>query len=175
VRLDTVGLDIDDAVAGGPEAGAMVKRVKEHLRSLPDRGLGYGMLRYLHPPGAAELSALPEPQIGFNYLGRFDITAAEELSAAYDPVMPLGVGLVINAITRDGPAGPRLTAHWMYASGVFSEPEVAALAEYWSAALAGLVHNARRPGSGGHTPSDMPLVSLDQAQLDALEARWRKA
>ncbi|MGH8878080.1 MAG: amino acid adenylation domain-containing protein, partial [Stackebrandtia sp.] len=43
-RLDAGGLDLDEALAGGPGAGAMVKRVKEHLRSLPDHGMGYGLL-----------------------------------------------------------------------------------------------------------------------------------
>ncbi|MBN0357508.1 hypothetical protein JTM63_33740, partial [Pseudomonas aeruginosa] len=50
-----------------------VKAIKEQLRAIPSRGIGYGLLRYL---GSAEarrtLETLPEGEIVFNYLGQFD-------------------------------------------------------------------------------------------------------
>ncbi|WP_261575637.1 non-ribosomal peptide synthetase [Frankia gtarii] len=182
VRLDTTGIDLDDALAGGSGAGVIVKRVKEHLRSLPDHGIGFGMLRHLHPASAGGLATLPVPQIGFNYLGRFDVpgiagwrVAADGLDAAYGPDMPLPAGLVVNAITEDTPAGPRLAAHWMYADGLFDTASVADLADRWRRALQAIVRHAAGDGAGGRTPSDLSLVSLNQNQLDALEAKWRKA
>jgi mycobactin peptide synthetase MbtF len=36
--------------------------------------------------------------------------------------------------------------------------------------LTGLATRAARPGAGGHTPSDFPLLALAQDQLEALEA-----
>jgi non-ribosomal peptide synthase protein (TIGR01720 family) len=40
---------------------------------VPDKGLGYGVLRHLAAPSVrAELAALPQPRITFNYLGQFD-------------------------------------------------------------------------------------------------------
>ncbi|ROO87215.1 non-ribosomal peptide synthase protein (TIGR01720 family)/amino acid adenylation domain-containing protein [Actinocorallia herbida] len=181
VRLDASGLDLAEALAGGPAAGALVKRVKEHLRSLPDHGIGYGMLRHLDPVGKAELSPLPEPRLGFNYLGRFDAPdggwriARDGLGAAYAPDMALPAGLVVNAVTEETPEGPRLTAHFMYAEGLFTEAETAALAARWTRALDALVRHSSGAGAGGRTPSDVSLVSLNQNQLDALEAKWRKA
>nr|WP_042178035.1 non-ribosomal peptide synthetase [Kibdelosporangium sp. MJ126-NF4]CEL12932.1 Siderophore biosynthesis non-ribosomal peptide synthetase modules @ Bacillibactin synthetase component F [Kibdelosporangium sp. MJ126-NF4]CTQ98617.1 Siderophore biosynthesis non-ribosomal peptide synthetase modules @ Bacillibactin synthetase component F (EC 2.7.7.-) [Kibdelosporangium sp. MJ126-NF4] len=180
VRLDASGLDADDALAGGPAAGAAVRKVKEHLRSLPDNGIGFGVLRHLHPESAARLAVLPEPQLGFNYLGRFDAAggdwavAAGGLSAAYDDDMALPAGLVVNAITEDTPDGPVLTAHWMYASEVFDHATVSSLAGRWVAALRGLARHAHGPGAGGRTPSDVSLVSVNQRQLDALEAKWKR-
>ncbi|WP_256788928.1 non-ribosomal peptide synthetase [Frankia sp. AvcI1] len=180
VRLDTRGVDLDDALAGGPAAGTVIKRVKEHLRSLPDHGIGYGMLRHLDPDSAAQLAARPVPQIGFNYLGRFEPSggagwrvAADGVGAAYGPGMPLPAGLVVNAVTEDTPEGPRLVAHWMYAEGLFDAAPVADLAARWCAALEALVRHAAGAGAGGRTPSDLSLVSVDQNQLDALEAMWR--
>ncbi|GAA2266758.1 hypothetical protein GCM10010232_68910 [Streptomyces amakusaensis] len=185
VRLDTAGLDLDEALDGGPAAGTAVKRIKEHLRSLPDRGLGYGLLRHLNDTAAGTLAAHPEPQIGFNYLGRFDTTAREKgqdwtlgaggLTAASDPGMPAPVAVVVNALTEDGPEGPRLTAHWTFPTGVLTAEETTALADWWRRALTALTTHARRPDAGGRTPSDLSLVSLDQSQLDALESRWRTA
>ncbi|WP_238009492.1 amino acid adenylation domain-containing protein [Dactylosporangium sp. AC04546] len=182
VRLDLGGIDVDDAFAGGPAAGAAVRRVKEHLRGLPDHGIGYGMLRYLHPESRAALAGRPEPQLGFNYLGRFGAAGADSwtvpaggLDAAYDPGMPLPAGLVVNAVTEDSPDGPRLTAHWMHANALFDAAAVADLADLWCAALRGLARHAEGPGAGGRSPSDLPLVALDQAQIDALEAKWKRA
>ncbi|MFD0394694.1 condensation domain-containing protein [Streptomyces nogalater] len=70
-RLDPGEVAWPEVVAAGPALGDALKRVKEQLRALPDHGLGYGMLRYLHEPARARLSGLPAPRIGFNYLGRF--------------------------------------------------------------------------------------------------------
>ncbi|MEU5692039.1 amino acid adenylation domain-containing protein [Actinosynnema sp. NPDC020468] len=179
VRLDTTGVDLAEALAGGPAAGVLVKRVKEHLRSLPDHGIGFGVLRHLH--GAGELAS-PAPRLGFNYLGRFDAAGdqgwtvpADGLSAAYDPTMPLFAGLVANAVTEDTPDGPSLVAHWMYAEGAFDAAGVADLADLWCAALRALVKHASGGGTGGRTPSDVALISLNQGQLDALEAKWKRA
>ncbi|MFB9839479.1 condensation domain-containing protein, partial [Actinoallomurus acaciae] len=182
VRLDASGVDLAEAVDGGPGAGVVLKRVKEHLRSLPDRGLGYGLLRWLNPDTAGELAAFGEPQIAFNFLGRVDTTGSGParpwtlrpggISAGSDPGMPVAVTLVLNAVAEDGPDGPRLVGHWSYPAGLLDPDAVAALAEAWIRALRGLARHGTSGGAGGHTPSDMPLVSLDQGDLDALEGRW---
>ena len=61
------------------EVGAALKRVKEQLRAVPRRGLGYGLLRYL---GSGEVSArlreMRRAQVGFNYLGQLDQMVGEE-------------------------------------------------------------------------------------------------
>ncbi|WP_340018591.1 non-ribosomal peptide synthase/polyketide synthase [Paenibacillus sp. FSL H3-0457] len=51
--------------------GHQVKQVKENLRRIPNKGIGYGILRYLSAPHDGERFAL-EPEISFNYLGQFD-------------------------------------------------------------------------------------------------------
>ncbi|MBY8848475.1 amino acid adenylation domain-containing protein, partial [Saccharothrix sp. MB29] len=71
VRLDPGGLDRAEAFAGGPAAGHLVKRVKEQLRQVPDKGIGFGMLRHLNSDTGPVLAAPPSPLVGFNYLGRF--------------------------------------------------------------------------------------------------------
>jgi non-ribosomal peptide synthase protein (TIGR01720 family) len=68
-------LDLGDA--RGPQEE--LRTIKEQLRRIPRRGLGYGVLRYLSPdPAVVErLRALPEPQVRFNYAGSFDQAFAE--------------------------------------------------------------------------------------------------
>ncbi len=54
-------------LSGVREPGAALKQVKEQLRALPGRGLGYGIVRYLGPPEVAErLAALPQAELSFN-------------------------------------------------------------------------------------------------------------
>ncbi|MCP2339296.1 non-ribosomal peptide synthetase [Actinomadura rupiterrae] len=193
MRLDLTGIDLDDAFAGGPAAGAAVKAVKERLRAVPDKGMGYGLLRHLNPETAERLRGRPVGQIGFNYLGR--LSAADmpgelagtgwtptselaefaefaELDAAHDARMPALSELDINAAVTDGPDGPRLGALFGAPTGVLSPAEVQEIADLWCAALEGIVRHATQPGAGGLTPSDVPLVSVTQDELEAWEQRY---
>ncbi|WP_425470958.1 condensation domain-containing protein [Streptomyces armeniacus] len=194
VRFDLAGLDLDEAFAGGRAAGEAVKLVKEALRALPDKGLGYGLLRYLNPGTAEVLRQHPLGQVGFNYLGRFSAAAdmpeelrglgwtqapeaagieeLAELDAAQDPRMAAAAELDINASVTDTPEGPRLGALFTAPAGVLTSEEVRELTRLWSDALAGLARHVAAPDAGGLTPSDVPLVSVSQDDLEAWEERY---
>ncbi|MFF4214903.1 amino acid adenylation domain-containing protein [Streptomyces nondiastaticus] len=180
VRLDTGVTDRDDALAGGPEAGRALKRVKEQLRAVPGHGIGHGMLRHLNPRTAPALAGLPAPQIGFNYLGRYaaagdgaEWSVAPESAAVapgVDGRMPMAHTVEVNAVTEDRPEGPHLVATWSWPGELLAEDDVRGLADAWTAALRGLVRHASRPGAGGPTPSDTSLVTIGQEELDGLAA-----
>src|SRR5690606_30075110 len=58
--------------AGEPEDLAYrIKRTKESLRRVPNKGIGYGILRYLGDSAHQE-ALFVRPEISFNYLGQFD-------------------------------------------------------------------------------------------------------
>ncbi|MGI8332310.1 amino acid adenylation domain-containing protein [Actinomadura scrupuli] len=178
VRLDAGPVDWTEVRSGGQAVGTAIKKVKEQLREIPDNGIGYGLLRHLNPATSRELQDLPQPQIAFNYLGRVQAedgdwsVAPEALPAGEDPRMPMAHLLEINAVTHDRPGGPELTVTWTWPDGLFAEGDVAELAEAWFAALTGIVEHARQDDSGGFTASDL-LVSLDQSEIDKLQAAWR--
>ncbi|WP_245533629.1 condensation domain-containing protein, partial [Actinoalloteichus spitiensis] len=66
-----VALSVPGEPAGGVDWSVVVKSVKEQLRAVPDRGVGYGALRYL---GAVpELVGQPAPAVSFNYHGQFTL------------------------------------------------------------------------------------------------------
>ncbi len=192
VRLDSGVTDWDEVWAGGPELGRALKSVKEQLRALPDHGLGYGMLRHLNPETAPLLAAAPGPQIGFNYLGRFtgaqagdaagDAQAgdwapaaeADAIGPAVDPGLPLPHAVEVNAVTEERADGPRLLATWSWGGLLLAEEQLRELAELWFRALRALVAHAAVPGAGGRTPSDFPLLTLDQNELEELESRWQE-
>ncbi|MEY9809834.1 amino acid adenylation domain-containing protein [Streptomyces albogriseolus] len=180
-------LDRQDALAGGAAAGTAVKRVKEQLREIPDGGIGHGVLRHLDARAARSLTALAPhgtPDLGFNYLGRFPApdgglwTAAPDADLIGDGAgerLPLAHALELNALTRDGNDGPRLTAVWTWAGRLLGEDAVRDLAGGWFRALTALAAHAERPEAGGITPSDLSLVQLSQDQIDQLEAAWKVA
>ncbi|WP_420030026.1 amino acid adenylation domain-containing protein [Rhodococcus ruber] len=191
VRVDLTGIDVDDAFGGGTAMGSAVKAVKEQLLAIPDKGMGYGLLRHLDPVGSQVLSGYTtQPQVSFNYLGR--VSAAdvpEELAAigwvptdalggvdaALDADMPANAVVDINAIVSDGADGPQLAAGFAYPTGLLGPDDVESLAAYWVDALAALARYASEPGAGGLTPSDVPLVSVTQQDLEAWEARFPSA
>ena len=173
----------DELCAGGPVVGQAIKRVKEQLRALPDRGIGIGLLRYLNAETGPVLAALPSPQVGFNYLGRFSAAGTVgvgqdtqwalasqpvELAGGGDPDMPLADGLEMNALVRDQQDGPWLDAVFSWSSAMWSEHDVAELTQYWVQALHALVEHGSQPDAGGHTPTDFPLVTLSQHHVDEL-------
>ncbi|WP_330182290.1 amino acid adenylation domain-containing protein [Nocardia sp. NBC_01503] len=178
VALDLRGINIDDAFEGGSAAGIALKTVKEQLRAIPDKGVGFGMLRYLNTATAASLSGADTPQLSFNYLGRTGAGAMDAdtpwlpkyFDATNDDAAPLAAAVDINAIHTD--AGLEVT--WAYASRLLSEARVREFAELWAAALTALTSHARRSRAGGHTPSDFPLVTVSQPNIDAWERDYER-
>ncbi|MEV5243640.1 condensation domain-containing protein, partial [Streptomyces cinnamoneus] len=152
------------------------------LRTLPNNGAGYGLLRHLNPTTAPTLATLPTPQIGFNYLGRFDLAKNDaevadwqmlpdaETGSGHDAQGRLSHALEVDALAVDNAEGGSLVANWTWANGLLSEEEVRDLAETWFRALQVIVAHAEQPNSGGHSPSDFDLVELAQEEIDGLEA-----
>jgi amino acid adenylation domain-containing protein/non-ribosomal peptide synthase protein (TIGR01720 family) len=127
-------------VEGDAEAALM--GVKEQLRGVPARGVGYGVLRYLSADeGVSEaLEGMPEAEVSFNYLGQLDQVLDEggEFSAAAESVgaaQGLDNGrshlLAVNALV----AGGRLRASFGYSRTAHRRETIEALAEGFCAAL----------------------------------------
>ncbi|WP_342625676.1 plipastatin non-ribosomal peptide synthetase PpsC [Bacillus subtilis] len=54
------------------ELGTSVKTVKDTLGRIPNKGVGYGMLKYLTHPENKSITFSKTPEISFNYLGQFN-------------------------------------------------------------------------------------------------------
>ena len=163
-------------VGAGADVGALIKSVKEQLRAVPDKGIGYGLLR-------PQLSGLAVPQLGFNYLGR--ITASDvpehlrasgwtpsswstDLVPAPDPAMPALSALDVNAVA----VGSQLQAALSFATGVLGRQQVTDWAAAWVAVLEDMAAYADRDDVGGLTPSDVPLVRVSQDEIEGWEQRY---
>ncbi|GLW93516.1 non-ribosomal peptide synthetase [Actinokineospora globicatena] len=175
VRLDLAGIDITDAVEGGPAAGRAVKQVKESLRSTPGTGIGFGLLRHLNPDTERALTG--KRQVLFNYLGRFDTVAPTGpwsplpgIGGGADADMPVEYPLQVDLTTV---GGPEFRIAWTYPDGVFTERDIRDLATCVAGALRALAEHGAEEGAGGLTPSDLLVTGLGQDQIDRFEAKWR--
>ncbi|MGU3305093.1 non-ribosomal peptide synthetase [Pseudomonas sp. M5A4_2d] len=157
---------------GGP--GDSIKAIKEQLRGVPHKGLGYGVLRYLADDLCKQtLAALPGADITFNYLGQFDQGFGadalfhpldESAGLAHDPDATLP-----NALSVDSQVyGGELVLCWTFSRECHDQQTIRALADAYLCELHSLIAHCLNDEAGGLTPSDFPLAQLNQSQLDAL-------
>ncbi|MFG2632159.1 amino acid adenylation domain-containing protein [Streptomyces sp. NPDC048473] len=163
-------------------ADQALKAVKEQLRAVPDGGAGFGALRYLNDSTADTLAALGEPQICFNYLGRQSVAGQGdwtpdndliELAAGAEANMPLAQAIEINAMVVDGNGGPQLRATWSFAAESLDTDAISTLIGLWRDAIDEIVAACGRPTGSTRTPSDFPLVHVDQETLDRVAPSHR--
>ncbi|NTW00309.1 MAG: amino acid adenylation domain-containing protein, partial [Oscillochloris sp.] len=158
--------------------GAALKAVKEQLRAVPKRGIGYGLLRYLSTE--PQLLVLPQPEISFNYLGQIGQDAAadtafgsapEPTGLDHDPAGRRAYLIEINASISGGQLG----VEWTYSAGLHRPASIQAMADNFLRALRNLITHCRTPEAGGYTPSDFGLANLNQRKLDKVLSKLGKA
>ncbi|SEP81454.1 non-ribosomal peptide synthase domain TIGR01720/amino acid adenylation domain-containing protein [Pseudomonas sp. NFACC02] len=160
------------ALEAGDDAIATLKAVKEAVRAVPEKGLGYGMLKHL---AGAELPELVGQGLTFNYLGRFDdrfdesgdalfSLSSQTLSNLRDPQGPLANALAVDGQVRGG----RLQLDWTFSRKRFTRDSIEQLVALYRKHLLQLIDHCSDDCNAGLTPSDFPLAGLNQTHLDAL-------
>ena len=157
------------------EPGAALRRVKEQLRAVPGRGLGYGLLRYLGEDEEVRdsLRAIRRPEVAFNYLGQLDrvldsgalfAPAPESAGQTMSPRAPRTHLLQVGGSVTDG----RLQLSWGYSEAVHRRETVERVARECLSILEGLIDHCLAAEGRAYTPSDFPLAGLEQRALDRL-------
>jgi non-ribosomal peptide synthase protein (TIGR01720 family) len=153
--------------------------VKEQLRRIPRKGIGYGLLRYGNPRVSAELEAFEGPLLSFNYLGQLDSAFAEEgffrpaperIGPARSPRGERRHLIDVTAIATGG----RLRVEWMYAGRLLEPRSLQVLSEAYIDFLRALTtfeDVQDEPGISSYSPSDFPLLDLDRGKLEKLLAK----
>jgi len=173
VRLNLEGAD-------GP--GEALKAVKEQLRRVPNRGLGYGLLRYLNGDEeiTRQLEALPQPEVIFNYLGQLDQAvpegspfgpAPESSGPAHSPQGRRTHVLEVNGVI----AGGRLQLEWTYSENLHRRDTIERLAQDYVEALRSLIAHCQSTEVIGYTPSDFAEFGWDEEDLEGIMAEISKA
>jgi amino acid adenylation domain-containing protein/non-ribosomal peptide synthase protein (TIGR01720 family) len=163
----------------GADPGETLRGVKEMLRAVPERGIGYGLLRWLGDEGiAAELAARPAAEVSFNYLGQAGAGAADDddalllpaagpLGPVRDPEAPRTHRIGVEGSVRDGV----LRMGFFHGAAVYRMETVERLATAYAEALRALIEHARTGEAEAFTPDHFPAAQLDQEELDELLAQ----
>jgi len=149
-----------------------LKAVKEQLRSIPNKGIGYGLLRYLSVASEA-LQQRPHAEITFNYLGQFDQMVSDEGDSVFGMATEAR-GAHSSAEARRSHlldvtgaiTGGQLNMMWMYSRELHDRTTIEGLAERFMTALRAIIAHCQSEEAFGYTPSDFPLATLNQGQLD---------
>jgi amino acid adenylation domain-containing protein/non-ribosomal peptide synthase protein (TIGR01720 family) len=162
------------SLPASPLPGEVLRSVKEQLRKVPHRGIGFGLLRYANRGNAGDrLRSCPHPDICFNYFGQLDgpdrpgdvLRIASERAGARRAAGQQRWHLIeINA----GVSGGRFEATWTFSGSMHQRATIERLAHSYTAALNALIESRSSPDAGGYSPSDFPAARVDQPQLDRL-------
>ncbi|WP_199326928.1 non-ribosomal peptide synthetase [Nostoc sp. FACHB-888] len=151
-----------------------VKIVKEQLRKIPNRGIGYGLLRYLSGDESIteKLQTLPQAEILFNYLGQSDQVLSESSTFS---LADADIGsasslkgsrrhlLDINAIV----VANQLQISWTYSNAIHHQSTVENLAENFIKALRSLIHQVSENNS---LPADLSDFQWSETDLENIIA-----
>jgi len=143
--------------------GDSIKQVKEQLRAVPDKGVGFGVLRYINKEAAFQRQHCWN--IGFNYLGqadnvlsgsRFFRAATESAGASLSENIRQHERLFVNCLVRDG----ELQMEWGYSGRHYLPETIARLAQAYILELTALVEHCVEKGKAGvfRTPADYGLT-----------------
>ncbi|WP_025680083.1 condensation domain-containing protein, partial [Paenibacillus massiliensis] len=158
-------------VDGQAEAGQRIKQVKENLRQVPQKGIGYGLLKYLSAEAASSALHL-QPEISFNYLGQFDQdldhgaivlsshSGGEPMSEHTLLEQPLNVNGMITAGV--------LTLEIRYDSNAFEQHSVEHFAQLLKESLQEVISHCAAKERSELTPSDVLYKGLSLKQLEQL-------
>ncbi|ACB75255.1 non-ribosomal peptide synthetase [Opitutus terrae] len=153
----------------GEDLGAQLKRLKEALRAVPAKGIGYGIARYLQRSVA--LANDPPPPVSFNYLGQFGDEAGGRLQLADESSgAPIGARVVrsceldATAITVRGRMELTLTY------GALRQPsaEMERVLSDWREEIATVVAHCVAQTRPEKTPADFTSPGLTLAGYEAL-------
>ncbi|WP_197270655.1 non-ribosomal peptide synthetase, partial [Paenibacillus alvei] len=151
-----------------------IKQVKESLRRIPNKGLGYGVCRYLSKSEDGFVWGA-EPEINFNYLGQFDddINQDEIGISSYSSGSPASdrqarsFVLDINGMVLDG----ALSLDLSYSRKQYRKETMEAFAQWFEQSLRELITHCAGKEHTELTPSDVQFKGLTIAELEQIGQR----
>lgn len=154
---------------GRTEIGERIKAVKENLRTIPQGGIGYGVLRYLTRQWGEEER---QAQLVFNYLGQMD----QDMPSEFLRLASEGSGrdlagvnhhMCLMEVVSYISAG-KFYVCWSYSRNRYHDETMQHLLTAFLSNLRMVIHYCTHGEHVGYTPSDFPLARLSQEALDQL-------
>ncbi|MCP5425318.1 MAG: amino acid adenylation domain-containing protein [Gammaproteobacteria bacterium] len=155
------------------DIGYQIRSVKESLRKMPGRGMGFGVLRYLTPAEQTrDLRFSLVPRIAFNYLGDFAAGAPagrfrivnEPVGDAVSPDAERLCALEISGLILHG----ALEMSFSFNRRQFDEASLRALTSAFASELKSIVEHCIGRDSPELTPADLSYSDLSLDEFDQL-------
>ncbi|MBA4532700.1 non-ribosomal peptide synthetase [Brevibacillus halotolerans] len=162
-----VVLDLDES----EDISLQIKLVKENLRHIPKKGVGYDILRYLTIKELRpSLSFGLQPEVSFNYLGQFDSDGTDGVFALsqtntgnlFSPESERPFLLDISSVVE----GRKLQISIGYNKLQYKEETIATLAETYKKYLLLIIEHCMSKEGGELTPSDLGDDDLSFEDLE---------
>ncbi|WP_404581180.1 amino acid adenylation domain-containing protein [Paenibacillus sp. RC21] len=159
-------------IDAGDELSRQIKQTKEMLRQMTNKGMGYGLLRYLAASNTHDICEI-RPDISFNYLGQFD----QDMENSSIQLSPYSSGPDMSSL-QERPY--TLDINGMITGGVLSmgigfsrkdyrKETMEQLAELMHDSLLDIItHCTQKATSPELTPSDIMLTGITMAELEQL-------
>jgi amino acid adenylation domain-containing protein/non-ribosomal peptide synthase protein (TIGR01720 family) len=166
---------LDTPNADAPDLAEVLKGVKETMRKVPNKGTGYGVLRYLTHEQKMQGAVLRcNPEIIFNYLGQVGdgstITgdvfnfSSMPVGEQRSPQAPIHHALSIDAIVQEN----KLSATFTFNTCEYDAGTIASLVENYKVNLLRLIALCIGVESPEMTVSDFDALDLDEEEVDAI-------
>ncbi|SEL41109.1 non-ribosomal peptide synthetase [Paenibacillus sp. OK003] len=160
----------------GAEISRRIKSVKEGLRQIPNKGIGYGISRYLSH-GRETYILEKNPEISFNYMGQVNQDSDQDgiRFSAYSSGPSVSENnkrpfvLNINGIVIEG----RLSLTLNYSGKQYRRETMEQLASLYKGSLNRVIEHCVTKEQTELTPSDISCKSLSIDQLDQIVEQTR--
>ncbi|WP_253735759.1 amino acid adenylation domain-containing protein [Paenibacillus sp. FJAT-26967] len=150
------------------KTAGIIKSIKGQLRSIPNKGIDYGILAY----GSGSIPKTGGSLLRFNYMGEIDnhlhspvlAIAGDDTGRDTCPSNRLSCLADVVAMITDR----RLQIRMTYSTAMFSRDTMDELIQVFMQRLAEVIQLGSDRGQADFTPSDFETVKLAQEELDVL-------
>lgn len=154
------------------EIGKSIQSIKETLRAIPNKGIGYSIFKYIAREDSLKNYELPP--ISFNYLGQFDNQesywqlSSDAAGREVDPKNNDGIQLYFQGLILEG------ELRFMIVSRL-SKADTDAIVTLFQKSLENVIHHCLDQITKGeiyYTPSDFNPAHISQKLLDHLQNKY---
>ncbi|MCG7410807.1 amino acid adenylation domain-containing protein [Paenibacillus sp. ACRRX] len=155
----------------------VLKMVKDEIRRIPNKGIDYGILRYLNSHFKPLLERQEKPAISFNYLGNFDqlfsSTSMFVKNLAFNESNFAGSSKRLHIIDVVGVIlEEKLHLIWMYSHKHYEDSTIHNIAEQMKEGI--LYLNQSENKHCAYTVSDFPAAGISKKSLDMVMTKLLK-
>lgn len=150
------------------DTGRIIKITKETLRRIPNKGIDYGILKYLTQPKKKKNSILDlKPDISFNYLGEFHSSSKTLFIQDIDPEFENHYKLNIEGITLND----RMSFTFYYNRCEYDPGSINQLIALFRSALDDIILHCQSRTVSELTPSDLGYAGISLECLENVKAK----